>query len=293
MSSQFSHSALLMFRGLRGVESSVSPALRGGGWVWLVSVCLLAIEPSPSQAQTQAAEDEYGSAVQAAVQSFNDAEFEAARVQFSRAHALKPSARTWRGLGACAFELGKYPEAVRELSFALEDTRSALTASMRAETTRMLQVARQRLVGPEVGTAPPAAKDGGTKPFRMEGDEPAAAPPPPAAAARGLSTQRILALIAGSVGVVGIGLGIGFGVHAITQGRERDRTCDGGYCTDVEGVRAADAAISAGNVSTLAWIVGGVGLGAGVVLWLTEPSEEKAATQLKIGPGSLQVRGRF
>jgi hypothetical protein len=48
---------------------------------------------------------------------------------------------------------------------------------------------------------------------------------------------------------------------------------------------------SAGNISTIGFIAGGVGVAAGVVLWVTAPS--RAGTSVGIGPGTLQVKGTF
>jgi tetratricopeptide (TPR) repeat protein len=267
--------------------------------LWIGWSCLLVNVSSRVRAQTGSAKPtaadpsdgssdaDYASQVQAAVKSFNDGEFEAARAYFGRAHALKPSARTWRGLGASAFELGNFSDAVRELSFALEDTRSALTPAIRDETELMLRVARRR-TGENVPDSPATAavQDGSV---HLETDESDRRPAGP-----GLSTQRILSVVAGAVGLAGIGVGIGFSLQAMSDGIERDKHCNGSSCRDSRGVEAAHAAITAGNISTVAWIVGGVGLAAGSVLWLTEPADEPAASaRLGIGPGSVQLQGQF
>src|ERR1700753_3026369 len=93
-------------------------------------------------ASGEGATDEYTRAVRSAVESYNRDDFATARKFFARAHELRPSARTWRGMGTTAFELRQFEDAVRELTFALEDQRSALTPELRSETELTLRVAQ-------------------------------------------------------------------------------------------------------------------------------------------------------
>jgi hypothetical protein len=60
-------------------------------------------------------------------------------------------------------------------------------------------------------------------------------------------------------------------------------------------VNAGQDAYSAGNLSTAFMIVGALGVGAGLTLWLTAPhaARETTSAQLSVGPGSLQLRGDF
>jgi hypothetical protein len=105
--------------------------------------------------------------------------------------------------------------------------------------------------------------------------------------------RRWPALVAGGVGLVGIGVGTAFGLISKGKGEDADAFCDGTACTDQRGVTLKDEAITAGNVSTVAFIVGGVGLAAGAILWFTAPSESPTtASRLRVGvgPTSLAVR---
>jgi hypothetical protein len=88
------------------------------------------------------------------------------------------------------------------------------------------------------------------------------------------STQRTLAYVAGGAGIVGIAVGSIFGV--VSMGKKSDaksecRAPDYKLCT-AAGVEAGKDAISAGNVSTVAFIVGGALLAGGAVLYFTAPS---------------------
>ncbi len=83
--------------------------------------------------------------------------------------------------------------------------------------------------------------------------------------------NRWPALVAGGVGIVGVGIGTVFGLKSMSKHDDAEEHCNGNQCT-AEGVALRDDALAAGNVSTVAFIVGGVGLAAGVTLWFTLPS---------------------
>jgi hypothetical protein len=114
------------------------------------------------------------------------------------------------------------------------------------------------------------------------------------AGARRMSTQKILALVAGGVGVVGLGIGTAFGVVALSQKSSAQTACPGSACTTTAGSNDWSSAASAGNVSTIALIVGAAGVAGGAVLWFTAPrASGGASAQVGLGPGAVQVRGTF
>ncbi len=110
----------------------------------------------------------------------------------------------------------------------------------------------------------------------------------------GHGTQKVLALIAGGLGVVGVGVGSAFGLIALSNRNAAQSVCPG-QCSDSSGVSKWSDAKTAGNVSTVAFVVGGVGLAAGAVLWLTaSPAPGPGATaRLGLGPGSLRLEGTW
>ena len=114
----------------------------------------------------------------------------------------------------------------------------------------------------------------------------------PAPGSGGPGTQGLLALVAGGVGVVGIGVGTVFGVVAISKKSSAQTACPGA-CGDQGGVDMWNDAASAGNVSTVAFIVGAVGLAGSAALWFTRPGQGKATTQVGAGPGGIQLRGTW
>lgn len=99
----------------------------------------------------------------------------------------------------------------------------------------------------------------------------AAASATPKDSGQGGIGNRWPALVAGGVGVVGIGVGTIFGLQSMSKHDDAEKHCSGDQCTP-EGIALRDDAIAAGNVSTVGFIVGGVGLAAGAVLWFTLPS---------------------
>ena len=121
--------------------------------------------------------------------------------------------------------------------------------------------------------------------------QPPSAPPPPPDDGGGMGTQKILALVAGGIGVVGIGVGTAFGVMAMSKKNDAQSACSGS-CATQDGVNKWSNAGSTGDVSTVGFIVGGVGLAGAAVLWFTAPSGG-ASTQVGFGPGGVQLKGTW
>lgn len=81
----------------------------------------------------RAGADDYQSTIDEAVREYAVGNFVEARSLFEHAHALRPSARTWRALGFCAYELKRYVQAMSELDAALDDYRNPMTPDQRRE----------------------------------------------------------------------------------------------------------------------------------------------------------------
>jgi tetratricopeptide (TPR) repeat protein len=77
--------------------------------------------------------ERYEDVVREGIREYSAGNFVEARTLFERAHALKPSARTLRGLGLTSYELKHYVLALQELQAALDDARNPLTDAQRAE----------------------------------------------------------------------------------------------------------------------------------------------------------------
>ena len=126
---------------------------------------------------------------------------------------------------------------------------------------------------------------------------PIAAAPPPTSDARRKDgkTQRIVAYVLGGVGVVGLGVGSAFGLSAISKNKEsNEQGCSGNQCTPGAAEIRRDAQ-SAGTISTVSFVIGGVALAGGVVLLLTAPrgssSQAAASARVALGPdgGRLEL----
>ncbi|MBL8610305.1 MAG: hypothetical protein JNL38_23415 [Myxococcales bacterium] len=110
------------------------------------------------------------------------------------------------------------------------------------------------------------------------------------------STQRTIAYAVGGAGIVGVAVGSVFGVMSMTNRSTVESECrapEYKLCS-AAGVDAGESAIRNGNVSTVAFIAGGVLLAGGVALYFTAPKGNVAVTPA-IGPGaaSLGVSARF
>lgn len=106
----------------------------------------------------------------------------------------------------------------------------------------------------------------------------------------GLGAGRTLALVAAGVGVIGVGVGTVFGLESKSKHDEAAKHCDGSLCRDQTGVDLKSGARSAGNVSTVAFVVGGVGLAGAAVLWFTA-GNGSAHTEVGLGPSGVSLRG--
>jgi hypothetical protein len=108
----------------------------------------------------------------------------------------------------------------------------------------------------------------------------------------GLGTQKTVALVAGGIGVVGIGVGTVFGLQSKSKHDEAATHCSGSECADQTGVDLKNDARSAGDLATVGFVIGAAGLVGGAVLWFTAgsgSSEGAASTRVGLGPGRITV----
>lgn len=88
------------------------------------------------------------------------------------------------------------------------------------------------------------------------------------------SGQKTAALAVGGAGVIGVVLGTIFGVKAIGKKSDADAACQPNAPTlcEAAGFALRHEEKSAGTISTISFIAGGVALAGGVVLFMTAPS---------------------
>lgn len=107
-----------------------------------------------------------------------------------------------------------------------------------------------------------------------------------------LSGRQIAAIITGSVGVAGVVVGSVFGLRSQSKHEDSDRYCSGNVCRDRRGVDLMNQARSAGNASTVSFVVGGVALGTAATLWFLDlPGDAGTEARVGLGPGAVHVRG--
>src|SRR5262249_8709988 len=94
--------------------------------------------------------------------------------------------------------------------------------------------------------------------------------PPPRSSARFFG-QRATALVVGSIGVVGLGVGGVLGILSLSN-----HTDCGGHCTGPDRDRQSNAYVY-GNASTIAFGVGLAALAVATVLWFTAPKATSAS----------------
>lgn len=111
--------------------------------------------------------------------------------------------------------------------------------------------------------------------------------------------SKVPAAVAFGVGAVGIGLGTVFGILAFSDKSTADESCKGNVCSPAA-QSAIDSSLTKGNVSTVAFVVGGVGLAAGTYLWIKASKKpapasdaEHAHVEPLIGPLGGGLRGTF
>ncbi len=129
-------------------------------------------------------------------------------------------------------------------------------------------------VAPAPAPPPPAASDASSRRPRAE------APPD---VARGWPWQRKAAFVAGGVGVAGLGLGIVTGVIASSRYAKAEDECPQHRCiAGSAGDEALQSFRSLKTVSTVGYIVGGVGIAAGVTLFVTAPARNPRQARLGV-----------
>jgi hypothetical protein len=136
-----------------------------GRWALVVALGVASVlEAAPALgAEGAAVNAEYRRAIDEAIAAFDGSDFARARAAFERAHALSPSARTYRGIGITAFRQGDFLAASSALRSALEEQRKPLTAEQRTEVTDLQTKAAERLGHVTIRVSP------GTATVRLDG----------------------------------------------------------------------------------------------------------------------------
>jgi hypothetical protein len=110
----------------------------------------------------------------------------------------------------------------------------------------------------------------------------------------GLGGQRAWAIVSGGLGIASLGVGTAFGVIALSKRSTAEGICPGA-CGTQTGVNEWSNATMLGNVSTVGFVVGGVALVTGAVLWFTAKprTDPTPSAQVAVGPGSVGLAGAW
>ena len=147
-------------------------------------------------------------------------------------------------------------------------------------------------------TAPPVVAPV-TTPGTTEPTKPDTTHPPPVSAdtsGKGGSSNKTFALVAFGVGGAGLVLGAVGGIMALGKKSDLEKACPNGTCPQGGDAQSKiDSYHTAGTLSTVGFIIAGVGAAAGVVLLVTAPKEgsQSAWVSPYVGPGTLGATGRF
>lgn len=147
-------------------------------------------------------------------------------------------------------------------------------------------------VAPSTSAPPPATPAASAPPVR----EPIIPPGHSPTHGRASGSSPVLAVVTLGLGGAGVVAGLVTGAMWRSQDSDIRSQCDGDICParlqpDI------DQAKTLGRVAVAGFIVGGLGLGAGITLLATSgsnsPSEPSSTTSLFVGPGTLTVKGSF
>jgi hypothetical protein len=119
-----------------------SPHACFSGLICAISLALMPAATHAEEVSDPAVEAEYQQLISDALSEYDRGSWEESAALFRRAHELRPSARTLRGLGLAAYEARRYPESIRFLTEALADPRKPLTPKQREEVEATLERAR-------------------------------------------------------------------------------------------------------------------------------------------------------
>jgi hypothetical protein len=115
-------------------------------------------------------------------------------------------------------------------------------------------------------------------------------PPSPPHTSNPLRTGLLIGGLA--AGGAGIAVGAVTGLISLSHANSAKATCRGFACPPSSASMLSSAKTNA-TVSTVAFVAGGVGLGAAAVAFFVLPSAREAPVTAWISPGEVGVAGRF
>jgi hypothetical protein len=117
---------------------------------------------------------------------------------------------------------------------------------------------------------------------------------PETASPSAIGRQRAFALVVAGAGVVALGVGSYYGLKSL--GEWPSTSCPDGKCSSPDTIDRQRSSTSDGDVSTWAFVAGGVLAAGAAVLWLTGGPDDRPASppiHVGVGPGGVRVAGTF
>jgi tetratricopeptide (TPR) repeat protein len=271
----------------------------------------VAILATTAPALADGARDEAKALTEKAQIEYNVGHFQQALELYSQAYEAVPSPALLFDIGQCHKMLKNYERALFSFRGYLREQPAApnrsLVEQLIAESQSALDAqraaeAQQRAAS--VGASPPGA-------VTTERPSTAAVSPPPSsspspspspsaessAPERGGPALRIAGLVTAGAGVVLVGTGVYFGLHAGSISNELSRLASSHGTWSDQYQSDYDSGKSSAQVANVLYVVGAVALVAGGVLtylgWPTRRAPVTAAVAPAPGGGSLAVAGRF
>ena len=183
-----------------------------------------------------------------------------------------------------------------DVPVSLEAERTVAAANVSASTTLQAPLAASA----RASNGASSANGGGA--MRAEDDREAAS----GASTGGPSTSwRTAGALTAAVGVIALGVGVVFGLDSKSKHDAAVKVCPESACMNANDAKLWHDAVSAGNASTIAFILGGIGVVGGAVLWFAAPSSSSSSgnrsgrggrgteARIGVGPGSVQLRGAW
>jgi hypothetical protein len=147
---------------------------------------------------------------------------------------------------------------------------------------------------PPAASTPPAPTPTSTSPPAPEPSAPPATPEaPPSPASGSSSTLRWVGVGVMGLGVVGIGVGTAFGLSAKSKLNESNQAgnCDSTDHCSSQGLSLRHDAASAATLADVGFVVGGVALAGGIVLFLMAPHGTQNAGVWTLAPAAVAGGG--
>jgi hypothetical protein len=104
------------------------------------------------------------------------------------------------------------------------------------------------------------------------------------------SDNRTLGYVFGGIGVAGLAIGTVTGIMALSKKSTVDSHCDGDRLCDAEGADAAASGRTLGTITTISWIVGAAGIGAGAYFLLSSSPKSETGITASVAPGASSFR---